>query len=217
MEHTRNGSFVRLQNHVPERLVLASAGVIREGMYGPQKLYHLADGRAIYLDLDLASRIDNCCEIGKEFWLCKHSGGKGRKTRYDIYHENPMKEPGESNLERDLRLSIPEATRPRRGRVTPIAAPKFPELPPAAPPMIEAPPVSDVQTSAQTASEIARKAPAWAETLVHQTNHLVDSYAECLKHAADHGLAVRPDDVRTLLVTAFIGLSQRGKGRSNVA
>jgi hypothetical protein len=50
-----------------------------------------------------------------------------------------------------------------------------------------------------------------AQTLVGRTNQLVDAYAECILHAAQHGLTVKPEDVRTLLVTAFINLSQRGR------
>ena len=58
---------------------------------------------------------------------------------------------------------------------------------------------------------VSKKQPAWAQTLVGQTKQLVDAYAECMLHAAQHGLTVKPEDVRTLLVTAFINLSQRGR------
>jgi hypothetical protein len=58
---------------------------------------------------------------------------------------------------------------------------------------------------------MTKKKPAWAQTLVGQTNQLVDAYAECILHAAQHGSTVKPEDVRTLLVTAFINLSQRGR------
>jgi len=49
--------------------------------------------------------------------------------------------------------------------------------------------------------------------LLHQTNELTDAYASVLHHAGRHGLAIRPEDVRTLPVTAFINFSQR-KGRN---
>jgi hypothetical protein len=54
-----------------------------------------------------------------------------------------------------------------------------------------------------------RKPAAWAETLLSQTNQLVDTYASALQHASQHGIGVKPEDVRSLLVTAFINLSKK--------
>jgi hypothetical protein len=71
------------------------------------------------------------------------------------------------------------------------------------------PPLSSVEQV--VVSVVSKKQPAWAQTLVGQTKQLVDAYAECMQHAAQHGLTVKPEDVRTLLVTAFINLSQRGR------
>jgi hypothetical protein len=56
---------------------------------------------------------------------------------------------------------------------------------------------------------VSKKQPVWAQTLVGQTNELVDAFAECMLPAAQHGLTVKPEDVRTFLVTAFINLSQQ--------
>jgi len=58
---------------------------------------------------------------------------------------------------------------------------------------------------------MTKKQPAWGQTLVGQTNQVVDVDAECIFRAAKHGLTVKPEEVRTLLVTAFINLSQRGR------
>jgi hypothetical protein len=51
---------------------------------------------------------------------------------------------------------------------------------------------------------VSKKQPAWAQTLVGQTNQLVDTYVEFILHAAQHGFTIKPEDVRTLLVTAFL-------------
>jgi hypothetical protein len=52
--------------------------------------------------------------------------------------------------------------------------------------------------------------PAWAQYLLEETNALVDVYAAALNTASSrHGNQVKPEDVRTLLVTVFI---QRSKG-----
>ena len=59
--------------------------------------------------------------------------------------------------------------------------------------------------------------PKWAQALSMQTRHLVDVYAELVNYAsARHGNAVRSDDIRALMTTAFINLS-KGGSNSNVA
>src|ERR1035441_10411456 len=51
--------------------------------------------------------------------------------------------------------------------------------------------------------------PVWAESLLGQTDALVDVYAAALSNASSkHGNQVKPEDVRSLLVTVFI---QRSK------
>jgi len=50
----------------------------------------------------------------------------------------------------------------------------------------------------------------WAQYVLGETNALVDVYAAALNTASTkHGNQVKPEDVRTLLVTVFI---QRSKG-----
>ena len=51
----------------------------------------------------------------------------------------------------------------------------------------------------------------WAQFLLGQTNTLIDVYAAALNYAGTkHGNAVKPEDVKTLLTTAFINLSKQG-------
>ncbi len=51
----------------------------------------------------------------------------------------------------------------------------------------------------------------WAQVLLSQTNALIDVYAAALNYAgAKHGNTVKPEDVKTLLTTAFINLSKGG-------
>jgi hypothetical protein len=53
--------------------------------------------------------------------------------------------------------------------------------------------------------------PVWAQSLLGQTNALVDVYAAALSTASSkHGNQVKPEDVRTLLVTAYIQCSKGG-------
>jgi hypothetical protein len=67
---------------------------------------------------------------------------------------------------------------------------------------------------ARAAAQPAAAAPAWAQTLLMQTNALVDVYAAALAHASSsHGNSIKPEDVRSLLTTTFINLSQKGAAR----
>jgi hypothetical protein len=53
--------------------------------------------------------------------------------------------------------------------------------------------------------------PGWAQVLLSQTNALIDVYAAALNYAGTkHGNAVKPEDVKTLLTTAFINLAKQG-------
>ena len=218
----RRSEFLRLLNNVPQRLVLASMGVIKGGLYGLQKLFQLADGRSLYLDLEVAQRLEQTVSIGQEFWLCKRKpAGKREKTRWDIYLEDPTLQDGESDLERDLRLSIAEV-RSSNGKSSDIefdtAPPKPPETPAAGPIPVAEEPLTPETPARENAApiELVKTTPSWAITLVNHTNELIDAYSKCLHHANQYGVTVKSDDVRTLLVTTFINLCQRN-GRKGVA
>jgi hypothetical protein len=211
-EHKNRRDCVSFQSNVPEKVALAYPdGVLKDGMYGPRVRYTLADGRLMWLDPDVAARINTMgIPPRQDFWIVKRKpDGRGQKTRWDIYLEDPTPLAGESPLERDLRLSLHEIERQR-------SIPKADSAPvPTEPPSESvARPVCTPSTPGpqQVAlSVVSKKQPVWAQTLVGQTNELVDAFAECMLHAAQHGLTVKPEDVRTLLVTAFINLSQRGR------
>jgi hypothetical protein len=202
---------VSFQSNIPERVALAHPdGVYKDGMYGPRVMYTLIDGRVMFLDPDVAARIKTMGMLpGQEFWIVKRKpAGRGQKTGWDIYQEDPTPLAGESPLECDLRLSLQDIARQRaipREQPEPLQ----PTSSASAPRPVCTPPSPGVHEVAL--SVIRKKQPAWAQTLVGQTNQLVDAYAECILHAAQHGLTVKPEDVRTLLVTAFINLSQRGR------
>jgi hypothetical protein len=52
---------------------------------------------------------------------------------------------------------------------------------------------------------------AWAQFLLTQTEDLIDVYATASKYASDrHGNSVKAEDVRSLLVSAFINISKNG-------
>src|SRR5215831_740936 len=69
--------------------------------------------------------------------------------------------------------------------------------------------------SRKAAAKSAGAPPDWAQVLLLQTNVLSDVYAAALAHAsATHGNAIKPEDIRALLTTAFINLSKEANGRA---
>ena len=95
---------------------------------------------------------------------------------------------------------------------------------PAAPGSIEAAPsMLERQLAASLAEVNARKAAAagrqvapigagWQQTLLNQTNALTDVYAAALAHASEqHGNAIKSDDIRSILLSAFINLAKGGQ------
>jgi hypothetical protein len=51
----------------------------------------------------------------------------------------------------------------------------------------------------------------WAEFLLAQTRALTDVYAAAIDYAGkQHGNSIKPEDLRALMLSAFINLSQRG-------
>jgi hypothetical protein len=159
--------------------------------------------------------------LGQEFWLCKRKpAGKGQKPRWDIYLEDPTPQDGESDLERDLRLSIQEFHSPnaKSSSIELEGPPKPPEAPATGPTPVADEPLTPEPPSRENAApiELVKKTPSWAITLVNHTNELIDAYSKCLHHANQYGVTVKSDDVRTLLVTTFINLCQRN-GRKGVA
>src|SRR5215475_8525690 len=174
-------AYVSFQSNVPEKVALACLdGVLKDGMYGPRVRYTLTDGRLMWLDPDVAARI-NTMEISplREFWIVKRKpAGRGQKTRWDIYLEDPTPLPGESPLECNLRLSLQDIQRQKSVR-NPESAP-VPAQPNPAPleTLVCTPPLSGVEQVVM--GVVSKKQPAWAQTLVGQTKQLVDAYAECM-------------------------------------
>jgi hypothetical protein len=89
--------------------------------------------------------------------------------------------------------------KPGASAVTRIDAPA-PALvaPPAPPSLPEAPAKAPI-------------AAGWAQFLLSTTNDLVDVYAAALHYASErHGNGIKPEDVKSLLTTAYISQTKNG-------
>ena len=105
--------YIRFQANVPERIsgLKYSQGRKVTGMSGEQMMYTATDGRRFYLDLDVAARIERMgIQVATPFWILKRKpAGRGAFTSWEVYLDDPTPAPGESRLERDLRLSASPA------------------------------------------------------------------------------------------------------------
>lgn len=70
---------------------------------------------------------------------------------------------------------------------------------------------------APTAAHNAPAATAWTDHLLAQTNALTTVLAAALQHANGLGAGIRPDDVRSIMLSAFINMSQKAKESNRVA
>lgn len=99
-----------------------------------------------------------------------------------------------------------------------LAVPKLPAKP-------EPPSELEQQLAASIAQVEQRKqaqqapaaAPAWADTLVSQACVLVDAFAAVVKHSAQYQGLVKPDDARSIMLSAFINLTKSSNGSRNAA
>lgn len=74
----------------------------------------------------------------------------------------------------------------------------------------------EARKQAQQATTAAAP-PAWAGALVSQACVLVDAFAAVVKHSAQYQGLVKPDDARSILLSAFINLSKGSNGGRNAA
>lgn len=199
----------------PERIVLQyPQGIRKPSLYGDgfQVFFSLQDGRGMYLEESAAQKITAAgIEPGQEFWLCKRraaGSGKHHRTLWDLYLEDPTPRREESKLERDLRLSLVHAERKQQ-----LAAAQPEQSSTEAEQLDQQTPENrTVEISTRRKPAARETAPVWKDRLLSQTNDLTDVYAAAVKHATEqHGGIVKNDDVRTIMISAFIGLQQRGR------
>ena len=192
-------------------------------------MFSTTDGRVMYVTPLTAARIAALhLAQGECFFICKRKNGRITEFAVSrepmeiaaaapkparppapfksnlperVYYKPDLSPAAESTLEQQLRASIDMVNRRKVGEqgdgTLAVMAPPAPQPRPA----VQAPE--------------SRLAPAVAEfsaRLVLETTALVDVYAAVLKTASErHGNAVKADDVRSLLVTAYINAAKGGR------
>lgn len=197
--------MVDFEPNVPVQVAIKySEPKIVSGRWGDRCMYSLVDGRVMFVEKDVAASINMMdISVRELFWICKRwNGDKKQKVHWDIWLD-PVSEKARAAAERpaieaELRRSIADANQKRYAE----------QLRPKPAPTAPAP------TAIASASAVHQ---GWAQFLISQANALTDAYAACLSHARQqHGEAVKAEDVRTFVVTAFINQSKNGGG-PNVA
>lgn len=70
---------------------------------------------------------------------------------------------------------------------------------------------------ANTAAQAAPAEPGWTVHLLQTTNALTTVLAAALQHANGLGAGIRPDDVRSIMLSAFINMANKSKEQDRVA
>ena len=205
-------------------------------------MYSTTDGRVMYVTPLTSARIAALqLAQGECFWVCKRKAG--RLTEFAVARErmsaSPMPTPTAPRPPAPFKSKLPERVyySPEAAN-EPAPSPTLEEQLSASIDMVNrrkaatvgelgdgtlaimaAPPRPAGQASAPARPAAAeRMAPAVAEfsaRLVLETTALVDVYATVLKTASErHGNSVKPDDVRSFVVTAYINATKQQAGRN---
>ena len=218
--------IVRFEMNVPQEVVLKfSEGVMKQGRFGYQVMYTLADDRLMYVPRFVASRI-SALEIqpGELFTICKREIKDGQRksiewrvTRVEL----------ETQLERDLRKSVEIANASNSGK-GPVAVPSAPPevLTPAAEGAV-APVANGSGNGNGTASEPAPNGNGTASAtptngnspsvpmtkLEHALKTAIFAAYNAEKYGAELGYVVRfdADAIKSMAITVLINMSEGGR------
>ncbi len=175
------------------------AGKIVSGRFGEQVMWGLADGRVMFLDLAVAQKI-NALEPqqGESLSICKRNS-----KVWDVWltpeTEKMRSARDAGSMEQQLRQSVTDIN---ERRYNTLAVPKSgASAVTPAPAPIPVTPESNHQNGHSTGNS--------SNPLVDEANDLVDAYAQVLDRAlTTYGGRVKPDEVRSILLSCYI---QRGK------
>ena len=229
---------VKFTPNMPVEVALKFAlpGKVVSTQTGERVMFTLADDRVMFLDLDVARKIDDLgVNVRERFFVCRPSDGK-KNAEWNVWlspetekarsemNPPPDSPKDETPLERQLRESIELV---KQGKLGDLGNGSF-----AVPNGASARTPAPVQSGASNGHQATNNGhdntddksensepkhpessgpPVRAQALLEQANSLVDVYAAALSSASTkHGNQVKPEDVRSLLVTVFIQRSKVG-------
>jgi len=198
---------IKFETNVPNELRMRSiAGELVDSQFGGQQFRFITEAGAFYVSEPVGNLLHDRfaslgVKVGEAIEICKREVvSRGRRSiQWEVARVGfaigeqtdgtfvvGTPEPP-SDLERQLAASLAEVAR----RKAPAAAP--------------------------VASRQAAMAQPWQSALLAQTTALTDVFAAALAHASEqHGNAIKSDDIRSLMLSAFINMA-KGGARSNAA
>ena len=224
---------IQFQTNLPVELALQylEGKPVDSQFGGVQHLFSTTDNRVFFVSEMVGNIIADqlkklCVQKGEVIEICKAevTQGRGRKSIQWIVKKvgSPLGEQpdgtfevqaapaAESALEHQLRQSIATVRNGKPGTSALTPAPGSVAAPNSEQPIVNGngskngaahnghPPQHDIHQR-------------WEQVLLGQTTALIDTFAAALNYAGTkHGNAVKPEDVKTLLTTAFINLAKQG-------
>jgi hypothetical protein len=191
-------NILRFQTNTPTEVALDSPqGTIVEGRYGDRVLFHLTDGRVMYVPPIVARKIESQgIAPGEPFELCKTQVKNGRLRSIEWWLRRTHAEPsnGESSespsepkttIESQLLESIAAANGNGNGHPPPLA-------------LNDTPPPSQ---------------PVPATKLEHALKTAISAAHNAEKYGTDLGYVVRfdADAIKSMAITVLINMSEGGR------
>ena len=216
-------NILRFQTNVPTQVVLQSCqGIVVEGRYGNRMMFSLVDGRVMYAPPIVATKIEaEGIAPGERFELCKAQikNGHGRSVEWALRRLDPEEQlvevapdaPGrETNLERDLRVSVERANAKK-------ASSESPESPPPAP----APAIASdgngngagentvTASPVPVATQNEQPQPRPLTKLEHALKTAISAAYNAEKYGSELGYVVRfdADAIKSMAITVLINMS----------
>jgi len=200
-------------------------------------MFSLVDGRILFLDPPVAEKIIALgVRTGEPFAIClRWNGKRGTAKTYDVWRESDAAEPeqsarparfgqqrdgtfampaaapsAETQLERELRESVDRAKAGASAR-TPAPATTASQQPLAS----NQPNAISKPNGLNGHASPPDNAIGWAPYLLQQANLLIDVYAAALNHSDKYGATVKPDDVRSIVLSCFINVTKGSNGNGS--
>jgi hypothetical protein len=189
-------NIVQFAMNSPVEIALQSPqGTVVQGRYGDRVMFHLADGRVMYVPPIVADKIAaNGIPPGELFELCKArvSEGRRRSIRWQVRRlaRDPAQTPSESQLESDLRDSIAIAL---KNRSHPDAA--------------------SANGDSQHSIRAEPSSPSPSTKLEHALKTAISAACSAEKFGAELGYVVRfdSDAIKSMAITVLINMSEGGR------
>jgi len=206
-------NILRFQPDVPTQVTLQSSqGIVVEGRYGNRMMFSLVDGRVMYVPPIVATKIEaEGIAAGERFELCKAhiKNGHGRSVEWALRRLDPEEQlidvapdtsAPETQLERDLRVSVEMATAKKANPESPSSVPA-----PATPTMNG----NGNGNGAVPAAQNEQPQPRSLTKLEHALKTAISAAHNAEKYGSELGYVVRfdADAIKSMAITVLINMS----------